>query len=68
MSTAYSLQKGALLRSEFNELYNALFVKADKYIDVVRLLSERKSGLTRAEISQATNIEGSFFKQGAQKS
>jgi hypothetical protein len=55
--------EGALLRSEFNELYNALFVKADKYIDVVRLLSERKSGLTRAEISQATNIEGSFLSK-----
>jgi AAA+ ATPase superfamily predicted ATPase len=56
-------EDGALLSSEFNELYNALFTKADKYIDVVRLLSEKKIGLTRAEISQATNIEGTFLSK-----
>jgi hypothetical protein len=52
---------GALLKSEFSELYNALFTRADKYIDVVKLLSEKKIGLTRSEISQMTKIEGTFL-------
>ncbi len=55
--------QGALLRHEFDELYNALFVRADSYILVAKLLSEKKLGLTRAEISKITGIEGSFLSK-----
>jgi AAA+ ATPase superfamily predicted ATPase len=54
---------GALLKSEFDELYNALFTKADSYIKVAKLLSERKCGLTRYEISKATGIDGVFLSK-----
>ena len=46
------------LRIEFNELYNALFVNADFYIEIVHLLSKHKSGLTYNEISAKTKVEG----------
>jgi hypothetical protein len=54
---------GALLKAEFDELYSALFVKADNYISVVKLLSENKMGLTRSEILKMTKIEGSFLSR-----
>lgn len=46
------------LRVEFDELYNALFANAQKYIAVVKLLSEHKSGLTRKEISEKLKSNG----------
>ena len=49
------------LKIEFDELYNAIFPGADSYVDVVRTLSENKSGLTRAEISEKTKISGAFL-------
>ena len=55
--------EGAQLRGEFDELYTALFAKADTYISVVRLLSENKSGLTREDILRATGIEGAFLSR-----
>lgn len=54
---------GAQLKGEFDELYTALFVKADKYIAVVKLLSENKFGLTRDEILGATGIEGALLSK-----
>ena len=50
--------RGGALRLEFDELYNALFTHADKYVDIVRLLAERRSGMTSSEIAQATSIDG----------
>ena len=50
-------REGAL-RFEFDELYNALFSNADKYIAVVRSLVGRKDGMTRGEISSATHLSG----------
>ena len=47
------------LRMEFDELYNALFSNAQTYINVVKVLAENKSGLTRKEISEKTKISGS---------
>ena len=46
------------LNGEFNELYNALFNKADRYIHIVRVLSTRREGLTRKEIEEATGYSG----------
>ncbi len=49
------------LKIEFDELYNAIFPGADSYVDVVRTLSDTKSGLTRAEISEKTKISGAYL-------
>ena len=50
--------RGGALRLEFDELYNALFTHADKYTAVVRLLAERRCGMTSLDISEATRIDG----------
>ncbi len=55
--------EGAQMRYEFDELYTALFNQADAYIAVVKLLSENKAGLTRAEIRTSTKIEGAFLSK-----
>ncbi len=55
--------EGAQLKNEFDELYNALFTKADSYISVVKLLSGNKSGMTREDIFRATGIEGAFLSK-----
>lgn len=49
---------GGKLTGEFNELYNALFVNADKYIAVVKALSEKREGLTRQDMVKATKMSG----------
>lgn len=51
-------RRNALLQQEFNELYNALFKHADKYIEVVRALSTKREGLTRQQINDMTGISG----------
>ena len=50
--------RGGTLRLEFDELYNALFTHADKYIAVVRLLAEHRCGMTSQDISESTGIDG----------
>ena len=47
------------LRQEFDELYNALFKFADRYIDVVRALSKHHSGLSFNELSKLLKFGGS---------
>ncbi|MCF0207514.1 MAG: ATP-binding protein [Bacteroidales bacterium] len=49
---------GAVLQDEFEELYNALFSKADSYILVVKALADKREGLLRSEIEQRTKISG----------
>ena len=51
-------RKNAILRNEFDELYNALFINAEHYITVVKALSEKKSGMTREEIKERTGLNG----------
>lgn len=51
-------QKNALLKVEFDELYNALFTNAERYIQVVQLLANHKEGLTRAQIGAQINLDG----------
>lgn len=50
--------KKAPLHNEFTELYNALFKNADRYIAVVKALSERREGMTRQELVSKTGISG----------
>ncbi len=55
---ALIFRRGGDLSDEFNELYNALFRKADRYINIVRLLATRRQGYLRSEIEQATGYSG----------
>jgi len=44
------------LYDEFDNLYAALFKKADDYVNVVKALSKERGGLTRGEIIEKVNI------------
>ncbi len=50
--------KNAVLSQEFDELFTALFVQADNYIEVVKALSQRREGMLRSEIIEKTKISG----------
>ena len=50
--------KNAVLSQEFDELFSSIFVQADKYIEVVKALSQRREGMLRAEIIEKTKISG----------
>lgn len=54
----------APLKDEFNDLYNALFLKSQNYISVVKALAEKGYGLTRQEILEKTKLQnnGEFSK------
>ena len=52
-------RKNGELRTEFDELYNAIFNKSDKYLEVVDLLNKHKEGLTYIQIQKATKLDGS---------
>ena len=51
-------RRGGDLAGEFNELYNALFRKADRYIKIVKLLAGKREGYNRSEIENATGFSG----------
>ena len=40
------------------ELYNAMFRNSDVYINIVKIMSEHHSGMTRSELSDAVGISG----------
>jgi len=46
------------LENEFNDLYNVLFAGAHRYIDVVRLLAQRREGMTIKELADKTSNGG----------
>lgn len=50
--------QGGSLTDEFDELYNALFKSADKYIRVVEFLNTKREGFTRNEIEEGTGYSG----------
>lgn len=45
--------KNGMLKSEFNDLYQSLFAHAENHEAVVRALSKKAKGMTRAEIIKA---------------
>jgi len=55
---ALVFRRGGDLSNEFDEIYNALFNKADRYIAIVKLLSTKRQGFTRKEIAKATGFGG----------
>lgn len=48
--------KGGKLREEFYRLYASLFSTPEKYIKIIRLLSQKREGYTREEIAKETGI------------
>lgn len=50
--------RGGIMRSEFDELYNALFSNADLYIGVVKALAAHHDGMSRSEVSKAIGVTG----------
>ena len=46
------------LRDEFDELYNALFNKAERYISVVQCLARHPNGMTRQDLVAETGTAG----------
>ena len=55
---ALIFRRGGDLSDEFNELYSALFKKADRYINIIRLLATKRQGFLRGEIEEATGYSG----------
>jgi len=51
-------RRGGELEDEFEELFPALFNKADKYVQIIRLLSSRRAGYSRQEIEEAVHVSG----------
>ncbi len=49
----------AMLCTEYSELYSTLFKRPENYICVIKVLSERKEGFNRKEISEKTKLGGS---------
>ena len=47
-----------IMRSEFDELYNALFSNAGLYINVVKALANHHGGMSRSEIVKAVGVNG----------
>lgn len=50
--------KNAPMKEEFDELFNALFAQAEKYIAVMKALAGTKEGLLRADIIEKTGLSG----------
>ena len=52
-------EENSPLKYEFTQLFHALFNNADRYISIIRELSQKKSGITRAELlSTGKTVEG----------
>lgn len=49
----------APLRTEFSDIYNSLFNRPGKYMQIITLLAEKMSGLTRSQICKATGLPDS---------
>ena len=49
-------RKHAELWNEFSQLYHTLFSSSENHIRVVEALSDKRSGLTREELSEATGL------------
>ena len=48
----------AKLSNEFNDLYNVLFTGAERYIEIVKLLAQKREGMTRKELGEKLGENG----------
>src|SRR5436190_5544144 len=46
----------APLKKEFSKLFNSLFNESDAYIELIKLISQKKEGLSRAEIEVSSKL------------
>ena len=46
------------IHQEFKDVYTGLFASNERYVDIVKILSERFYGMTRNEIMKASGISG----------
>jgi hypothetical protein len=46
------------LKDEFSILYTSLFKHSENYVNVINLLAQKKTGMTRAEIIAGTQLQG----------
>lgn len=53
--------KNAQMQGEFDELFNALFSHAEKYISVMKALAGKRKGLLRDEVISATKLSGGLL-------
>jgi len=49
-------RQNAVLRTEFDKIYNSLFKKAENHIRIVNCIGKKRIGLTREEIVSGTNL------------
>ena len=54
-------RKNGELKTEFEELYHSLFSHVEKYTEIVKLLNDKKEGLTRDEIMTATGMDSTVL-------
>lgn len=54
-------RKNGELKTEFDELYSALFTHTENYTRVVKLLNGKRDGMTREEIESASGIDKSVL-------
>ncbi|MBR1513638.1 MAG: ATP-binding protein [Bacteroidales bacterium] len=54
-------RKNGELKTEFEELYHSLFSHAEKYTEIVKVLNDKKGGLTRDEMLNATGMDASLL-------
>ena len=48
--------EAALLKNEYKQLYHSLFKTSDDYLNIIQVLSTKRTGLTRDQIGQKTKI------------
>ena len=49
-------RKGALLKDEYSFLFSSLFKQPEIYVKIIQVLNQKKKGMTRNEILEATGL------------
>jgi AAA+ ATPase superfamily predicted ATPase len=53
---SFFFSKNAILKDEFNRIFNSLFKHSEKYIALVKALGKKRKGLTREEIIKESKL------------
>lgn len=61
LSSAENIQRiffnnNSPLKDEFNKLFDSLFTESDAYIELVKLISSKKEGISRAELESLSKL------------
>jgi len=49
-------KKTGILRTEYSKVFNSLFLSPEKYVKIIEVLSQKRKGLSRDEVSKFTEI------------